>query len=358
MVSIRRQNMLAIGMDVHSSKTTAYAVPLEESDMELCDLAEEFNVRFRRFDSTPSGYGKVADFLIGVEHSILIENSTKSHEVYWILTDLGCIVMVAHVTDLLRITKSKKKTDQHDCFELAHYMRRRMLGEIEFSECLIVDSKWMNRRQMCRLYAQESDLLSDTRRQLRAFMLLRGNAVPTLAKDIVSVKNLDRMELDADDTLSILLTRARDSKKRLVKCEKAIRKEFSDDPTYQSLYSIPGFGLVTSAYISSLIVDITRFKSDKAFAAYLGIVPAQRDSGESNPHCHITRRGDARARDMLMRSVLIHIREDKDRESAVTRLYDRLLSRGFPKRKALMAACNKMSRLIYKVLTTGESFRM
>ena len=350
--------MLAIGMDVHSSKTTAYAVPLEESDMELCDLAEEFNIRFRRFDSTPSGYGKVADFLIGVEHSILIENSTKSHEVYWTLTDLGCIVMVAHVTDLLRITKSKKKTDQHDCFELAHYMRRRVLGEIEFSECLIVDSKWMNRRQMCRLYAQESDLLSDTRRQLRSFMLLRGNAVPTLAKDIASVKNLDRMELDADDTLSILLTRARDSKKRLVKCEKAIRKEFSDDPTYQSLYSIPGFGLVTSAYISSLIVDITRFKSDKAFAAYLGIVPAQRDSGESNPHCHITRRGDARAREMLMKSVLIHIREDKDRESAVTRLYDRLLSRGFPKRKALMAACNKMSRLIYKVLTTGERFRM
>ena len=350
--------MLAIGMDVHSSKTTAYAVPLEESDMELCDLAEEFNVRFRRFDSTPSGYGKVADFLIGVEHSILIENSTKSHEVYWTLTDLGCIVMVAHVTDLLRITKSKKKTDQHDCFELAHYMRRRALGEIEFSECLIVDGKWMNRRQMCRLYAQESDLLSDTRRQLRSFMLLRGNAVPTLAKDIVSAKNLDRMELDAGDTLSILLTRARDSKKRLIKCENAIRKEFSDDPTYQSLYSIPGFGLVTSAYISSLIVDITRFKSDKAFAAYLGIVPAQRDSGESNPHCHITRRGDARAREMLMRSVLIHIREDRDRESAVTRLYDRLLSRGFPKRKALMAACNKMSRLIYKVLTTGESFRM
>lgn len=61
---------------------------------------------------------------------------------------------------------------------------------------------------------------------------------------------------------------------------------------------------------------------------------------------------------MLMKSVLIHIREDRDRESAVTRSYDRLLSRGFPKRNALMAACNRMSRLIYKVLTTGESFRM
>ena len=201
-----------------------------------------------------------------------------------------------------------------------------MLGEIEFSECLIVDGKWMNRRQMCRLYAQESDLLSDTRRQLRSFLLLRGGAVPNLAKDIVSAKNLEQMELDADETLSILLTRARDSRKRLMKCEKAIRKEFSEDPTYQSIYSIPGFGLVTSAYLSSLIVDITRFRSAKAFAAYLGIVPAQRDSGESAPHCHITRRGDARAREMLMKGVLIHIREDRDKESTVTQMYDRLLS--------------------------------
>ena len=59
---------------------------------------------------------------------------------------------------------------------------------------------------------------------------------------------------------------------------------------------------------------------------------------------------------MLMRGVLIHIREDRDKESTVTQMYDRLLSRGFPKRKALMAACNKMSRLIYRVLTTGERF--
>ena len=58
------------------------------------------------------------------------------------MADLDLTVMVAHATDLFRITKSVKKTDQHDCFELAHYMRRRLLGECEFSECLIVDKKW------------------------------------------------------------------------------------------------------------------------------------------------------------------------------------------------------------------------
>ena len=43
--------MLAIGMDVHSSKTTAYAVPLEESDLEMLAIAEDFNRSFKNFYS-------------------------------------------------------------------------------------------------------------------------------------------------------------------------------------------------------------------------------------------------------------------------------------------------------------------
>ena len=114
--------MLAIGMDVHSSRTTAYAVPLEESDLNMCAIAEAFNKSFRNFNSDRPGYAKVASFLEGIEHCILIENSTKSHEVFWIMSDLDLTVVVAHATDLFRITKSVKKTDQHDCYELAHYI--------------------------------------------------------------------------------------------------------------------------------------------------------------------------------------------------------------------------------------------
>ena len=94
--------MLAIGMDVHSSKTTAYAVPLEESDLEMRVIAEDFNRSFKNFYSDRPGYAKVASFLEGIEHCILIENSTKSHEVFWMMTDLDLTVVVAHATDLFR----------------------------------------------------------------------------------------------------------------------------------------------------------------------------------------------------------------------------------------------------------------
>lgn len=349
--------MLAIGMDVHSSKTTAYAVPLEESDLNMCAIAEDFNKSFRNFNSDRPGYAKVASFLEGTEHCILIENSTKSHEVFWIMSDLDLTVVVAHATDLFRITKSVKKTDQHDCYELAHYMRRRMLGEFEFAECLMVDRRWMDRRQLCRVYAWESEMLSDTRRQIKSYMLLRGIRIENMTRDIVSVSNLKALDLIADDTLSLLLTRARDFKNRILACEKAIRKEFSDDEMFALLFTVPGFGLITTAYIVSMVVDINRFRNDKAFAAYFGIVPAQRESANSAPRCPITRRGDETARKMLLQSTFVHIKTDKDKLSPITQMYDRLTNRGVPHKKALTAAGNKMARMVFTILKNKEPYK-
>lgn len=344
-------------MDVHSSKTTAHAVPLDESDADMRTVADDFNKLFKSFYSDRPGYSKVASFLEGIEHCILIENSTKSHEVFWMLSDLDCTVMVAHATDLFRITKSVKKTDEHDCFELAHYMRRRMLGETEFSVCLMVDRKWMIRRQLCRIYAWESEMLSDTRRQIRSTMLLRGIRIGDVSRDVTSVSSLKALDLVADDATSLLLTRARDSKTRIHGCEKAIRKEFADEPMFALLNTVPGFGLITTAYIVSMVVDIDRFRNAKAFSAYLGIVPKQRESSESNPNLHITRRGDETARKMILQSTFVHIKNDKDRVSPVTRMYDRLMNRGFPHKKALTAAGNKMSKIVFTILKNREPYK-
>ena len=349
--------MLAIGMDVHSSRTTAYAVPLEESDLNMCAIAEDFNKSFRNFNSDRPGYAKVASFLEGIEHCILIENSTKSHEVFWIMSDLDLTVVVAHATDLFRITKSVKKTDQHDCYELAHYVRRRMLGEFEFAECLMVDRKWMDRRQLCRIYAWESEMLSDTRRQIKSYMLLRGIKIENMTRDITSVSSLRALDSIADDTLSLLLTRARDFKERIHACEKAIRKEFADDEMFALLFTVPGFGLITTAYIVSMVVDIDRFRNDKAFAAYFGIVPAQRESANSAPRCPITRRGDETARKMLLQSTFVHIKTDKDKLSPITQMYDRLVNRGVPHKKALTAAGNKMAKMVFAILKNREPYK-
>ena len=93
-------------MDVHSSKTTVYAVPLKESDLDMRASAEDFIRSFKNFYSGRPGYVKVASFLEGIEHFILIKNSTKSHETFWMMAGLDLIVLVARATDHFRITKS------------------------------------------------------------------------------------------------------------------------------------------------------------------------------------------------------------------------------------------------------------
>ena len=153
--------LICIGMDVHAKKLACYSIPFDEGDAEAEEFCTEFNREFKIMSGEKKDMIRLSKWLKDVDHSILIESGSKTHEVFWTLTDNGCTVVVANAHDLFRITMSVKKTDFHDCMELASYMRRRMLGENEFSVCLMVDSVWMNRRQMCRLYAASSSDISN-----------------------------------------------------------------------------------------------------------------------------------------------------------------------------------------------------
>lgn len=349
---------ICIGFDVHAKKITAYGVTLDGYDEEGMDFCKEFNREFKSFSAERSDLERVGRWLEGIDHSILMENSTKTHEVFWILVEAGCTVVVANAMDLFRITKSVKKTDHHDSEELAHYMRRRLMGEDEFAQCLMVDATWMNRRQLCRVYAQTSSDLSDLRRRIRSFMLLRGITVDRAAEDITREYNLRQLEMTADSSLGFLIEEARWLRMRSEQVKKVIMAEFKDDPTYNLILSIPGFGEVTSAYLTSMIVDIDRFDGPSQFAAYFGIVPKQRESADKSKKCGITRRGDDTARNMLTQQTFRHIITDRDRLSNVSRMYDRLRARGMPHKKALTACANKMAHIMFSILRNREPYRV
>ena len=200
---------ICIGLDVHAKKITSYSVPLEQNDEESIEFCKEFNKEFKCISGEKPDMLRMARWLSEIEHCILIENSTKTHEVFWTLTDAGCTVVVANAADLYRITNSVKKTDSHDCEELAGYMRRRVMGEKEFSSCLMVNSTWLNRRQLCRQYHRYSEDLSDTKRRIRAFMLVRGIVVKRMDSDIVAQYNLKELAMIADSSMHCLLEDAK-----------------------------------------------------------------------------------------------------------------------------------------------------
>ena len=289
------------------------------------------------------------------EIHILIENSTKSHDVYWMLTNLGYHVVVAHAADLYRITKSTRKNDDNDAKELAGYMRRRLNGEDEFRESFIPDAEWSKKRALCRFLANQKNDLARTKQQVRAYLLLNGMYFMDGFSD-VSTNNAMRRFTDTKEVIPKLLAESMNQNKKLIKfTENVIRQEFYNDRIFDILISIPGVGLHTAAYLTAEIVDIGRFQTKEGFSSYFGVRPSQRDSADSLKNGHISHRGDDLARRLCFQATFVHIFHCP--ESPIAEKYNRLVSKGKHHRVAVVACENSMFMMMFSMIRNNRCYQ-
>ena len=348
---------LAIGIDVHGEKCAAYALYAGQNEPSRKQQAfiEAFNQDFRRFPSDAGGMASLSKRLgRSNEVGILIENSTKSHDVYWMLTSLGYEVVVAHATDLYLITKSVSKNDDKDAEKLAGYMRRRMNGEVEFSESFIPDKTWMRRRESCRILADGNDDLAAVKKQMRMHLMLNGQGTRRSYSNIACAEALQELKGMGDTNLAILAVKAEKIKEFCLFIEKTIRLEFMECRMFDIIYSIPGFGVYSAAYLASMIVDIGRFDSGRKLASSIGIRPKQHDSADKGPNCGITRRGDPLTRKLVYQATFVHVNNCPD--SFVTKKFERLKGKGKAQKEALVAASNSMMVMIYSMIKNDREF--
>jgi len=346
---------IAVGMDLHSKMAAVHAVYAggREANEKENEILNALNRDFAVSGSSPIDMTKLVERLRGHDAHVLIENSTKSHETYWVLTNHGVKVVVAVAADLYRITKSVKKTDRNDSIELAGYMRRRLAGEIEFAECFMPTLDWMLKRELCRTVFWEKLHLADLKRRTRAHLLLHGIMLSREYTDIFCIKAMEETERTKDPCLRINNSEATSIKKRTDQEAKLIEAMFSGNRMFSLIRSVPGFGLVSSAYLTSMIIDMDRFPCKEKFTAYFGIVPKMRSSADSNPRCATTHRGDEDARRLICQSAMVHIRVT---DSVVSRMYARLRKNGKAHKEALVACGRKLMTIVWSVLKSGKPF--
>jgi hypothetical protein len=347
---------------MHAKNCTAYCsyAAGDRNDISY-EFLVSFNERFRKISSNEEGMLILKDTIGDRRHSILMENSTKTHEMYWMMKGLDLNVFVAHSADLFRITQSHKKTDSHDAMELSAYMRRKILGENEFSVCYMAPSKWMFRRELCRISADDGDVIGDVKRNIHTHMLLHGIELSFYTSDILKVRSVVYLRSLNDMVPDSLPDRASDAVKRFDETERKPEKEFGDDRMAQLFLTIPGVGIKTATMISSLIVDISRFPDAAHFAAYFGVVPKMRESADSNPRCGITRRGNERARQLLYQAT--HVHTVYCGNSSITRLFARVAGPGTKSggrrnyKDGITAASRKMLNVMYAMIISDTEFR-
>ena len=347
---------IAIGMDLHAKSAVCYAVYAGEGEPKekQIEFLEDFNLKHRIQGSEPEDMAKIAKSLAGHEAYVLIENSTKSYETYWVLTNLGVNVVVAQAIDLFRITKSVKKTDKNDSEELAAYMRRRLHGEREFAVCVMPPKDWMMKREICRTLFREKAHLGDLKRRVRAHLLLHGIKLSREYSDIFCARAMRELRETKDLCILMMTSEAADIKARSLEEGKIIEHLFKDIRMYELIHSIPGFGLVTAAYLTAMIMDLDRFRSCKMFTAYFGIVPRVRDSADTVHHTTTTHRGDEEIRRLLEQAAFVHANTVDD--SVVKRMWERLKSKGKAHREVQIACARKLLTVVWAVVKNDRPY--
>ncbi len=114
------------------------------------------------------------------------------------------------------------------------------------------------------------------------------------------------VELPEDLGLEIapLLTVLETITEQIEQCDEELEKMAEAHEAARLLMTMPCVASVTAATFASVIDDPTRFRDGHQVAAYLGLVPSERSSGERRRLGGITKAGNGRVRSLLVQAAL------------------------------------------------------
>ena len=81
-----------------------------------------------------------------------------------------------------------------------------------------------------------------------------------------------------------------------------------NDERIQRVQTIPGVGRKTAEVIVTALDDVDRFDNARQVSAYIGLVPRQYQSGETDRNGRITKRGSRLLRTMLLECAWVSLR--------------------------------------------------
>lgn len=142
-------------------------------------------------------------------------------------------------------------------------------------------------------------------------------------------------------------------RERIHRLDREIEMKLDEHEIGKLLTSIDGIGPNTAARLIAVLGNPADFRDARALAAYVGVVPALRQSGKRSPQrAPLTSVGNSKLRAKLYMPTLTAVR----RNPWLRAFYERLLARGKPPKVALLAAMRKLLSAIYSVAKHRKPF--
>lgn len=198
--------------------------------------------------------------------------------------------------------------------------------------------------------------------QIRGLLLDRGIAIPVsitrfrrLAPETISDLS-NHLTAMARDTITDLYDFLLEIDKRVAVFDRKIATVFRESAECRRIAKVCGVGPKTATAIIAAIGDGAEFKNGRHFAAWLGLVPRQRSSGDRRVLMGISKRGDQHLRTLLVHGARAVVRVSAKKTDPFSHWVNALRERRGAT-KAIVAVANKNARIIWAMLRNNEDFR-
>jgi len=142
---------------------------------------------------------------------------------------------------------------------------------------------------------------------------------------------------------------------RIAALDRELAKRHKTNALSQQLAEVPGIGPI-SALTLALTVDARQFHSGRHFAAWLGLTPKQNSTGGKHRLGGISRQGNERLRQLLVLGATSVVRLVKPEQGKGSAWLQALVQRR-PRKLVAVALANKMARVLWAMMTSGEAYR-
>jgi transposase len=329
-------------------------VDLGDRTSDLCVLAEDGAiVEEGRVQTTQAGMTR---WFEGKKRMrVVMEVGTHSPWVSRLITDLGHEVLVANPRKLRFIYQSRKKGDKVDARSLARVGRLdpELLSPVTHRpEGMAQDLAVLRTR----------DVMVRTRVQLvnhvRGAVKATGSRLRKCSTRRFVEKTGEQLPASLKETLAPVMAAIEAISEQIRRLDRRIqelgKKKY---PETLLLRQVTGVGpKVALGYVLTL-QDPNRFAVSRAVGAYLGLVPARRQSGASDPQLRITKEGDGLERRLLVQSAQ-YILGPFGPDCDLKRYGLELARRGGAnaKKRAVVAVARKLAVLLHHLWRSGEVY--
>ncbi len=299
---------------------------------------------------------EVGEFFQGLNAArVVLEVGTHSAWIRDVLCSCGHEVLVANPRLMEGSKRRKRKNDRIDANKLAR------LGRVDPQSLHPIEHRSKEVRQdlvMLRardaLVAARTELINATRGLVKSM----GTRLPKCSSPSFAQKAEETVPVEIGDALLPLVRMTAALSDCIQEYDEKIEKLASEKYGHTALLrQVKGVGPITSlAYVLTL-ENPRRFGKSRDVGPYLGLVPRQEDSGESQPQLGISKAGDRMVRRLLVGSahyILGPFGPDTD----LRRYGLRLCERGGKnaKKRAAVAVARKLAVLLHRLWVSGEMY--